>query len=181
MIASPQKEHGYTAIANEIMEALIRMDLSGQELRLILFVVRKTYGFHKKDDYISLSQMAKILGTSIVRCSQLVGRLQIRKILTVKENINGLTKKYRFNKNYEEWATLNKNINRIGKHKPTLNVLRKRPLMKTLSTKDTLTKERIKERGVKKPCLKNIKEFCQPENCNLYKNRVCKGASKLEG
>lgn len=56
-MASPQTEDGYTAIANEIMEALIAAELSGQEFRIALLVIRKTYGFKKKEDAISLSQM----------------------------------------------------------------------------------------------------------------------------
>jgi len=77
----------------------------------MLFVIRQTYGFGKKDDKISLSQIAKMLGTSRVRCSQIVTTLQEKGVLTVKEFINGLTKKYRFNKDYEEWLTIKKKLN----------------------------------------------------------------------
>jgi len=87
-MANPQCENGYTKIANEILEALIRADLSGQELRITLLVLRKTYGFNKKYDFISLSQMAKALGCLKVRCAQVVKNLESMKILTVNENIN---------------------------------------------------------------------------------------------
>lgn len=113
-MANPQVENGYTKIANEIMDALIRQeDLSGQELRVSLFILRKTYGFNKKEDYISLSQIGKAIKASKIRCSQIVNSLQLMKILIVKENINGKTKKYMFNKDYEQWNTVNKKLNRI--------------------------------------------------------------------
>jgi phage replication O-like protein O len=105
-MASPQKENGYTSLSNEIIEAIIRTPFSGQELRISLLILRKTYGFNKKADYISLSQIAKALGISVVRASQVVNKLQNRHILTLKENLKGRTKKYSFNKNYEEWKTL---------------------------------------------------------------------------
>jgi len=142
-MANPQIEDGYTKIANDIMDALIAANLSGQEMRVALFVIRKTYGFNKTEDYISLSQIMKALGILKVRASQVVTSIVLMKILTVTENINGLTKKYKFNKNFDEWDTVNKNINRKGKTKQTVNVLRNRPLMKTLTTKDTITKDTI--------------------------------------
>lgn len=116
-MARPQLEDGFVRIANEILEALIKHRLSGQELRLVLFVIRKTYGYNKKDEFISLTEMAKELGTSKIRCAQIVKKLELRKILTVKKNINGIGKKYRFNKDYEQWITVKKNINRLEKTK----------------------------------------------------------------
>lgn len=132
-MAKPQLEDGYIKIANEIMEALIKQNLSGQELRLTLFVIRKTYGFNKKEDYISLSQMSKILGLSIVRASQVINRLQQMKIVTLKENLKGKTKKYSFNKDFERWDTLKENLK--------LKEKRSQHLRKNVSTKDTITKD----------------------------------------
>lgn len=121
-MTNPQCENGFTRIANEILETLIRTSLSSQELRIALLVIRKTYGFSKKADFISLTQMAKALGCSKIRCAQVVKNLESVKILTVNENINGVGKSYRFNKDYEQWNTVNKNINRIEKTKQTVNV-----------------------------------------------------------
>ena len=140
-MANPQVENGYTKIANAIMDALIAVDLSGQDFKITLLVVRKTYGFHKSEDSISLSQMMAATGMGKIRCSQVVNRLQLMNLLTVTENINGIGKKYKFNKNFESWNTVKENINRYKKTKSTVNVLRNPPLMKTLTTKDTLTKD----------------------------------------
>ena len=87
-MANPQTENGFTKIANEILEALIRTSLSGQELKIALLVIRKTYGFSKKVDFISLTQMAKALACSKIRCAQVVKNLETMKVLTVNENIN---------------------------------------------------------------------------------------------
>lgn len=145
-MANPQTEDGYTAIANEIMEALIAADLSGQEFRIALLVIRKTYGFKKKEDAISLSQMKQATGMHHIRCSQVVNRLQLMKILTVTENINGVGKKYSFNKDFETWDTVKENINRKGFVKGTVNVLRNRPLKKTASTKEKVQKKSLQKK-----------------------------------
>jgi phage replication O-like protein O len=59
-MASPQCENGYTKIANELFEAILRTRLPGQELRIMLSVLRFTYGFGKKQDQISYGQLSKI-------------------------------------------------------------------------------------------------------------------------
>ena len=142
-MANPQLENGYVKIANEIMDALISARPSGQEMSVALFVIRKTYGFNKTADFISLSQMMAAVGMSKIRASQVVRSLELMKILTVKENINGLTKKYSFNKYFDTWATVKEKLNRKGKTKQTVKVLRNGPLRKNLTTKDTITKDTI--------------------------------------
>ncbi len=142
-MANPQKENGFTPIANEIMEALYKTKLSGHELRLIMLVLRKTYGFHKKEDSISLSKMEQETGIHHIRCSQVITCLQLANILTVSENINGIGKKYRFNKDFDKWDTVSENIKSYKKQKPTVSENRSRPLVKTASTKDTLTKDTL--------------------------------------
>lgn len=114
-MANPQLEDGYTKIANELLEALIRTELSGHCFRLTLLVLRKTYGFCKKDDAISLTCMAKMSGLSKSRSSQIINILEDAKIITVSEYCNGLTKSYRFNKDYETWNTVSENCYRIRK------------------------------------------------------------------
>ena len=163
-MANPQTEDGYTAVANEIMEALIAADLSGQEFRIALLIIRKTYGFKKKEDSVSLSQMKEATGMHHVRCSQVVNRLQLMKILTVTENINGIGKKYSFNKDFESWDTVKKNFNRKGFTSRTVKVLRNRPLKKNESTKETLTKENIQ----KKPPIVPQPDFVRKETWDAY-------------
>jgi phage replication O-like protein O len=142
-MANPQKEEGYTAIANEIIEAIYKTRLSGHEFRMVFLIIRKTYGFNKVEDAIALSQMQKALSLSKTRCSQVINGLQLKKIVTVTENINGIGKKYKFNKNFEQWNTVTKKCNRYGKVKSTVTEKCNRPLHKSVSTKDTLTKDTL--------------------------------------
>lgn len=144
-MANPQLENGHTRIANEILEALIAANLSGQEMSAALFVIRKTYGFGKKEDYISLSQFQTALNISKTRASQIVNSLQLKKILTVKENINGLTKKYIFNKYLKEWDIPLRKTVTVKEKRNNRSSISKKPLRKTLTTKEktkeTITKE----------------------------------------
>ena len=55
-MASPQLKDGYVAIANEIMDALAHIRIPGEARQVLDVILRKTYGWKKKEDEISLSQ-----------------------------------------------------------------------------------------------------------------------------
>jgi phage replication O-like protein O len=147
-MANPQVENGYTKIANEIVEAIYKYKLSGHECRMLLLIIRKTYGFNKTEDSISLSQMMEALSLSKTRCSQVINKLQLQKIVTVTEYCNGKGKKYRFNKDFEQWNTVTEKCNRYRKVKSTVTVFCNPPLQKSVSTKETITKETITKEKV---------------------------------
>lgn len=169
-MANPQIENGYTKISNELLDAIIRQKLSGHEFRIAMLVIRKTYGYNKKQDAISLSQMAKSVGISKIRCSQVINRLQLQKIVTVTENINGIVKKYLFNKDYEQWVTVTEKCNRIRKVNEPLRKSVTLPLQKTVTTKesikDNIQKKKEKDKDIVKngifhpPTISEISEYC---------------------
>ncbi|CAG9411210.1 hypothetical protein NVI2019_PEGOAJLN_00690 [Providencia alcalifaciens] len=53
-------DDGYTRIANELLESLSCCNLTVRQLRVMLAIIRKTYGFGKKVDRISDSQLAEM-------------------------------------------------------------------------------------------------------------------------
>ncbi|WP_241253981.1 replication protein [Proteus vulgaris] len=57
-------DDGYTRIANELLESLSCCNLTVRQLRVMLTIIRKTYGFGKKVDRISDSQLADVSGLS---------------------------------------------------------------------------------------------------------------------
>lgn len=57
---NPQIENGYTKIATEIIEKFCYYRISGEEWLVLWVVLRKTYGWNKKEDKISLSQFADL-------------------------------------------------------------------------------------------------------------------------
>jgi phage replication O-like protein O len=52
----------YTKIPNKILEALLRVKLQSYEIRVLLAVVRKTYGFNKSRDLIKQRQLVILTG-----------------------------------------------------------------------------------------------------------------------
>jgi phage replication O-like protein O len=102
-MASPQKENGYTAIANEILEHLVKVHLLGAEWDVLAFIIRKTYGYQKKLDVISLTQFESGTGLSrptvVKTLKNLMARNMIVKVYLPDERIG-----YTFIKDHEKWV-----------------------------------------------------------------------------
>jgi len=61
-VADVQLEHGYTRIADELYEAIMRAKLTLQQKDVLHAVIRLTYGFQRENDVISASQISARCG-----------------------------------------------------------------------------------------------------------------------
>lgn len=100
-MANPQKENGSTMIANEVLEMIYGCDLKAREMKVLLFVIRKTWGWHKKEDTISYGQIVKACNIDRRSAVRGVKELEEKNILIIKK---GYINEYKFNKNYDEWV-----------------------------------------------------------------------------
>jgi len=134
-MASPQKEKGYTVIANELLEALAKIRIPGEARQILDVIIRKTYGFNKKEDLISYSQFTTLTNIKRTNIRRAIVKLRnmniihtkggvIRKdcslattqvIATLNKNKGGVIQKdctfivsYRINKDYESWLPISK-------------------------------------------------------------------------
>jgi phage replication O-like protein O len=103
-MANPQWEDGYTKIATEILEKLYETDLDAIPLRIVLFIIRKTYGWGKKKDKISLSQFEKALKKDRTSICRNLTKLSNMKIIIRIQDDKG--NEYSLNKNYEDWQVV---------------------------------------------------------------------------
>ena len=99
-MAKPQKENGYTPIANELLEKLARVSLSPNQWQVLMVIFRKTYGFHKKVDYIANFQIGELTGLGKTVVSRVLHNLADRNLITRKKKIIG------FQKDWEKWQQL---------------------------------------------------------------------------
>ncbi len=136
-MANPQKENGYTSIANEILERLaaIEISLSHYEWKCLMLLFRKTYGWQKKVDRISLSQFSEGTGIPKPHVCRAMKKLTKKKIVT--QTGNGYYVSYSFQKDHDLWIPLPKQampVTQTGNE----------PLPKQVDTKynkETITKE----------------------------------------
>jgi len=105
-MSCPQLEDGYTPVANEIMDALILYRIPGEQRQCLDFILRKTYGYRKKEDRISNSQFCKATGLKKGNVCRAIKELSKKQLVIKNDNTSPPT--YCFNKNYNEWAQLSK-------------------------------------------------------------------------
>jgi len=156
---NPQCEDGYTKIANEILDALCRFRIPGEQRQCLDFILRKTYGYHKKEDSISNSQFCE--GTGLLKGNVTRALKELSEKQLVIKNDNGKYPTYRFNKNYTEWRELSKKQPVIKKATVVIKS-DNRLLSKVMDTKDNSTKENI-TKDIKRfmsPSLQEVKEYC---------------------
>lgn len=105
-MASPQVEHGYTRIANELLEAVARLEINATQFRILTVVWRYTYGFSRKDHSLSANFIAKATGIHKNRVAPDLARLIERNVLTeVAPPTFSSPRVIAFNKDHDCWLS----------------------------------------------------------------------------
>ena len=109
-------EDGYTRIANELLEAVMLAGLSQHQLLVFMAVMRKTYGFNKKSDWVSNEQLSVLTGILSHKCSAAKSALVRRGILTQSGRSVGI------NKAVSEWSCLPESGKKIKPYLKEVNL-----------------------------------------------------------
>ncbi len=99
-MASPQTDKGYTRISNELLEAILKHSFTGNEQKVIFYVIRETYGWDRKKAPISFGMISRYTGISRRNAIRVCLSLEKRGVLFFEGNgvkhahIMGLQKNY---------------------------------------------------------------------------------------
>ena len=101
-MANPQPNQ-FTRISNELLEVIIRQPFTTGEFKVILKIIRETYGWSRKKSQIYYANLARAVGLSRRHVMRVCRKLFERKIIFLEGDrrdarIMGL------NKNYDEWC-----------------------------------------------------------------------------
>jgi phage replication O-like protein O len=102
-MANPQKEDGFVAIANEIMDALCRSHPGGSEGQVLWAIIRKTYGWNKQADKISISQLCEMTGLARRTIIYAMQNLEAKNMITIKRQ-DCEANTIALNKDYDKWV-----------------------------------------------------------------------------
>lgn len=100
---NPQVENGYIRIATELFEQLYQIPLNGSQIRIVLFVIRNTYGFNRKTWKMSAGYIARGTGISMSMVKREIKKLENCNILKVSHAGIGKIGSIGINKKYSEW------------------------------------------------------------------------------
>ena len=99
----PHLEDGYIRIANELFDAVLKKLTSYRHIKVVLAILRKTYGYQKKEDDITISQLAELTGIHRNNVGAAIKELeQMRVINPVRAGSHGLM--IGVNKRHSEWV-----------------------------------------------------------------------------
>lgn len=154
-MADVQIEYGYTQIANQILEVLAQTPLNGTQMRILLIILRYTYGFNRKQAELSVNYIAKaseINERQIRRELKTLINYNIVKI--IKEATFNTPRIIAFNKNYEEWTNSTQKIKKTVAYKLDLSPVGELDP----TTQDKLDPQEIKDinKDIKKESNKEI-------------------------
>lgn len=101
-MASPQLEDGFIRIANELMEAILGFGFTHREVMVLFSIIRKTYGFGKKTDDISASQLGEICKIPRQHITTTLNALAQRNVITKESGRFGSI--IGIQKNHKKWV-----------------------------------------------------------------------------
>ncbi|KKN10510.1 hypothetical protein LCGC14_1035950 [marine sediment metagenome] len=100
-MADVQLKHGYTQIADKLLMGLIKSDLTGVQFRIVIWIIRFTYGFNRKDVKVkSLRGLAMDMNMDNRTLARAFNIL-IKSNVLIKSGDNT----YRLNKDFEKWGS----------------------------------------------------------------------------
>ena len=98
---NPQLEDGHTRIANELLEALTGYPFGGGELRVVLAIIRLTYGWNRKRCVLRQTTMARLTRLDRRQIQRVLTALRQQGVLLRDRTTRPFT--YQLNKAYHGW------------------------------------------------------------------------------
>jgi len=178
-MANPQKENGHIQIATQIYEAFCKIRINGEARQVLDFIIRKTYGFHKKEDKIALSQFC--LGTGLRKPTICKALNKLKSMKLIIQIDNGDINIYRFNKDFDTWEALPKKIT-LPKKRMSITQKGNASLPKKGHTIDNTTKDTI-TKDISEQSSQDISRFIKlfekvnPSYEKFYGNKTQRGAA----
>ena len=150
---------GYLRIVNPLFDRLIQVQFKGCELNVAFFIIRKTYGYNKTEDQISISQIMQGVNRSRQTVVTALKNLQLVNIVRLVKRGSSIRSSnvYSVNKYYETWQLVD--MARLVKRNRGTSLTGGHKLVKTARhTKDN-TKYKTKDNAEAKASVDPINQF----------------------
>ncbi|EFR4886073.1 replication protein [Salmonella enterica] len=135
-------DDGYARLSNMLLEAYSGADLTKRHFKVVLAILRKTYGWNKPMDRITDSQLSEITKLPVKRCNE--AKLELVRMNIIKQQ-GGM---FGPNKNISEWR-IPQNEGKSPKTRDKTSLkLRECYPSKQGDTKDTIQKKEIQDKNI---------------------------------
>lgn len=162
-MANPKLENGYTRIAHELLEQFALADFSGAEFKILIAIIRQTYGFQRKSAAISIAQISTMCDLHITTASKTLKRLMEKKVVIEKASPGfAKSREMSINKNHAQWLVKRPTVGQIATVSqtttPTVGQTTNKGIGQTTNNTKDIYKHTIKNRE-SSPSLELINEF----------------------
>lgn len=135
-------DDGYARLSNMLLETYSGADLTKRHFKVLLAILRKTYGWNKPMDRITDSQLSEITKLPVKRCNE--AKLELVRMNIIKQQ-GGM---FGPNKNISEWR-IPQNEGKSPKTRDKTSLkLRECYPSKQGDTKDTIQKKEIQDKNI---------------------------------
>jgi len=147
-------ENGYTGIPNMLLEALMQTKVPGREFRLLLGIFRKTFGWNKDDDWISISQLSQMTGIGKTHINEVMNKLVNKNIVSKRKS--GYKAIYSIQTDISKWVLpkqikiITENGNKLPPKKVITKYINKRRYLKFVELTDKEYQELSSQLGEEK-------------------------------
>jgi phage replication O-like protein O len=165
-MGNPQCEDGYTKIANELQDALVKTRIPGEARQLFDLILRKTYGFNKKSDGISTTQIMVATGMPRRSVERSRACLIAMNLISTVINVGTNWLTYSINKSYNTWVRTVKSdgtVRSVGRVPSKTRTKVPSALVDLYSATKDIKDNIQKTATFIKPSLEEIKEFISKE------------------
>ncbi|EBO5078733.1 replication protein [Salmonella enterica] len=135
-------DDGYARLSNMLLEAYSGADLTKRHFKVLLAILRKTYGWNKPMDRITDSQLCEITKLPVKRCNE--AKLELVRMNIIKQQ-GGM---FGPNKNISEWRIPQNEGKSPKTRDKTPLKLRECYPSKQGDTKDTIQKKEIQDKNI---------------------------------
>jgi phage replication O-like protein O len=130
-MTTPQTENGFTMIANELLEAILGGGFSHREQSVIFAIIRKTYGYAKKEDDMSASQIGAVCGVARQHVTSTLNALAERNVISKRVGRFGMI--IGVQKDHRKWISAEQ-LKAVGSAPPDANTSPKSGLVPNQDT-----------------------------------------------
>ncbi|HAT42379.1 MAG TPA: hypothetical protein DCS87_11775 [Rheinheimera sp.] len=95
-------ENGYCKLANELLDSICQLDISGSQYQVLMAVIRCTYGYNKKEDRVTNTYLVTLTGLSEKAVRDALNTLSERNVITCEKQ--GIMKLISVNKVVSDWS-----------------------------------------------------------------------------
>lgn len=126
-------DDGYARLSNMLLEAYSGADLTKRQFKVLLAILRKTYGWNKPMDRITDSQLSEITKLPVKRCNE--AKLELVRMNIIKQQCG----MFGPNKNISEWCIpQNRGTQKTLIQKKKEKIIRQRILANPLTSQKTI-------------------------------------------